>query len=60
MNAKIKKMQELVADLSRDEIIWLNGYLAGLVEGSKEGTKELAVSPAATPVTPTINKITLH
>jgi sulfite reductase (NADPH) flavoprotein alpha-component len=31
MNAKLKKMQELVADLSRDEIIWLNGYLAGIV-----------------------------
>ncbi|HEX8316081.1 MAG TPA: flavodoxin domain-containing protein, partial [Flavisolibacter sp.] len=32
MNEKIQKMQALVADLSRDEIIWLNGYLAGLME----------------------------
>lgn len=29
-NAKIKLVNDLIADLSRDEIIWLNGYLAGL------------------------------
>lgn len=30
-NAKIKLVNDLVADLSRDEIIWLNGYLTGLL-----------------------------
>ncbi|GAA4732163.1 diflavin oxidoreductase [Flavisolibacter ginsenosidimutans] len=30
-NAKIRLVNELVADLSRDEIIWLNGYLTGLL-----------------------------
>jgi len=30
-NAKIKIVNELLADLSRDEIIWLNGYLTGLM-----------------------------
>ena len=33
-NAKIKIVEDLVANLSRDEIIWLNGYLAGLVSPS--------------------------
>src|SRR5690349_15045241 len=55
MNAKIKKMQELVADLSRDEIIWLNGYLAGIVEGSKEASAPVAVIPPVAAV----SKITL-
>ncbi|RYZ20047.1 MAG: sulfite reductase, partial [Chitinophagaceae bacterium] len=54
MNAKIKKMQELVADLSRDEIIWFNGYLAGIVEGSKEATATVAIPPASS-----VAKITL-
>lgn len=40
-NAKIKLVNDLVADLSRDEIIWLNGYLTGLL--SKEG--ELQPTP---------------
>lgn len=30
-NAKIKRVNDLVADLSRDEIIWLSGYLTGLL-----------------------------
>ena len=55
MNAKIKKMQELVADLSRDEIIWLNGYLAGIVEGGKEATAPAVVAP----VVSSVSKITL-
>lgn len=55
MNAKIKKMQELVADLSRDEIIWLNGYLVGIVEGSKEAGAPATVTPPVSAV----SKITL-
>ncbi|MDB5207409.1 MAG: sulfite reductase [Flavisolibacter sp.] len=50
-NIKIKKVQELVADLSRDEIIWLNGYLAGIV--SKEAAAEV------TPVVSAVSKITI-
>ena len=58
MNAKIKRMQELVADLSRDEIIWLNGYLAGLVESPGEGTNHVSAPLTSMPAASTA-KITL-
>ena len=54
-NAKIKIVNELVADLSRDEIIWLNGYLTGLL--SKEG--EAPAVTTAPPTAPSASKITL-
>jgi sulfite reductase (NADPH) flavoprotein alpha-component len=50
-NINIKKVQELVADLSRDEIIWLNGYLAGIV--ARETVAEAPAAPAA------VSKITI-
>jgi sulfite reductase (NADPH) flavoprotein alpha-component len=40
-----------VADLSRDEIIWLNGYLAGIV--ARETVAEAPAAPA------TVSKITI-
>jgi sulfite reductase (NADPH) flavoprotein alpha-component len=49
-NIKIKKVEDLVADLNRDEIIWLNGYLTGIV--AKEGRPS---SPDAS----SVNKITI-
>ena len=35
---KIKAINELIATLSRDEIIWLNGYLTGLVSENQDTT----------------------
>lgn len=54
-NAKIKLVNDLVADLSRDEIIWLNGYLTGLL--SKE--EDTASVSAALPPSQVVSKITL-
>ncbi|MGN6165604.1 MAG: diflavin oxidoreductase [Flavisolibacter sp.] len=50
-NSKIKLVQDLVADLSKEEIIWLNGYLAGIVSTN--------VKHDAAPTVPSINKITI-
>lgn len=50
-NSKIKIVQDLVADLSKEEIIWLNGYLAGIVSTN--------VKHDAVPAVPSINKITI-
>jgi len=52
-NSKIKIVQDLVADLTRDELIWLNGYLAGIASVNSE--KSAAVVPAA----PAVGKITI-
>ena len=53
---KLKIIQELIAASSREELIWLNGYLAGVV--AAEADKE---SPAAEPAVPvqTVGKITV-
>lgn len=49
-NEKLTLVKNLVRDLSRDEIIWTNGYLAGLVasnleEETKEETKLTSIKP---------------
>jgi sulfite reductase (NADPH) flavoprotein alpha-component len=54
-NAKIKIVKDLVADLSRDEIIWLNGYLAGIVAAGEESSKP----PVGLGSSPSVTKITL-
>src|SRR5687767_7774070 len=46
---KFKAVTELIASLSRDEIIWLNGYLSGLVTG-----EEPITAPATAPIRITI------
>ncbi len=51
-NSKIKIVEDLVSDLTKEEIIWLNGYLAGMV--SSESKKEQTSS-----ATPLVNKITI-
>ncbi len=60
-NAKIKMVNELVADLSRDEIIWLNGYLTGLLsrEGELQPTPIVKEDAAAQQASPAALKITL-
>jgi sulfite reductase (NADPH) flavoprotein alpha-component len=60
---KLNLLQELIAGASRDELIWLNGYLAGVVAGQSglaaptplatEGASPAVASSAA------INKITI-
>lgn len=50
-NSKIKIVEDLVADLTKEEIIWLNGYLAGIVAVENKSGK----SPAA----PSVGKITI-
>lgn len=49
---QIKIVQDLVADLSKEEIIWLNGYLNGLVSSEKKTT-------AAVPRKSELQKITI-
>lgn len=50
-NSKIKIVEDLVADLTKEEIIWLNGYLAGIVSVENKGGKAPAV--------PSVGKITI-
>jgi sulfite reductase (NADPH) flavoprotein alpha-component len=51
-NSKIKIVQDLVADLSKEEIIWLNGYLAGIVSTDVKHDKASAANSS-------VNKITI-
>jgi len=50
-NSKIKIVEDLVADLTKEEIIWLNGYLAGIVSTD--------VKTAKAPAAPSVSKITI-
>ena len=51
-NEKLNLVKSLVKELSRDEIIWTNGYLAGLVANqTQDGPKEQKV---VTSIKPTI------
>src|SRR5919107_592842 len=49
---KMKLVEELVANWSKEELIWLNGYLSGL-NASHAPQREAA------PAKPTVNKITI-
>jgi sulfite reductase (NADPH) flavoprotein alpha-component len=52
--SKMKLVQELVAGSQTEELIWLNGYIAGLLDGKRgQQPQELA------PVKPSVNKITI-
>lgn len=48
---KWKTVQDLVANSTREEIIWINGYLSGVI-GSN-------ATPAAAPSKPAVSKITI-
>jgi sulfite reductase (NADPH) flavoprotein alpha-component len=52
--SKMKLVEELVAGSHTEELIWLNGYIAGLLAG-KKGVE----LPAAVETKPLINKITI-
>jgi sulfite reductase (NADPH) flavoprotein alpha-component len=54
--SKMKLIEELVAGSETEELIWLNGYIAGLLAG-KKGLEQPASTPAQTK--PSVNKITI-
>ncbi len=71
---KLNLMQELIAGSSREELIWLSGYLAGVVAAqgypaaaqAQAGTQaypaalaQTAGAPVAESAVPAINKITI-
>ena len=41
-NSKINMVQELVSDLTKEEIIWLNGYLTALISVESKTVKSTA------------------
>jgi sulfite reductase (NADPH) flavoprotein alpha-component len=54
--SKMKMIEELVAGSQTEELIWLNGYIAGLLAGKKGIEQPVA---AAAPSKPSVNKITI-
>ncbi len=52
---RLKAFQDLITDSSREELIWMNGFIAGLVtaEAGENGT------PATPPTAPRVNKISI-
>jgi sulfite reductase (NADPH) flavoprotein alpha-component len=54
---KMKLVEELIATWTRDELIWLNGYLSGINAGSSvPGT---TVTQEAAPAKPAVGKVTI-
>src|SRR6187549_3069830 len=53
--SKMKLVEQLVAGSQTEELIWLNGYIAGLLAG-KKGLEQDVPAPTAKP---SINKITI-
>ena len=53
---KMKMIEELVAGSQTEELIWLNGYIAGLLAG-KKGIEQPAAAVASSK--PLVNKITI-
>ncbi|HVW61902.1 MAG TPA: flavodoxin domain-containing protein [Puia sp.] len=61
---RMKTLQELIAGASREELIWLSGYLAGVVANAGNTPAISALTAAAaqepeTPAKPTVSKITI-
>jgi sulfite reductase (NADPH) flavoprotein alpha-component len=58
---KLKIIQDLVAGASREELIWLNGYLAGLVAQNSENIPPmpLGAPEVLSTVKPVTGKITI-
>src|ERR1043165_6570927 len=51
--AKLKIVQDLISTASKEELVWLNGYLNGIVSTHTQ-TNGVAVA-----ATPSVNKITI-
>ena len=57
---KLKAFQELVTQSSREELIWMNGFLAGLVSAENGvGAAGAGVTAVAQPASPKVNKISI-
>jgi sulfite reductase (NADPH) flavoprotein alpha-component len=56
---KLKIIQELVAGATREELIWLNGYLAGIVAQSGDQPMPQGLMETVAPGTPLVGKITI-
>jgi len=60
---KLTQIQELIAGSSREELVWLSGYLAGVVAGQGHAVPASQAVPASSAApaapTPTVNKITI-
>lgn len=57
---KLKIIQDLVAGATREELIWINGYLAGVVARGGETAPGLPLPVAGTAITkPPVGKITI-
>jgi sulfite reductase (NADPH) flavoprotein alpha-component len=54
--SKMKLVEELVTSSQTEELIWLNGYFAGLLAG-KKGIEQPALAPVQ--AKPSVNKITI-
>src|SRR6478736_3365163 len=52
-SAKMKLVEELIGSFTKEELIWLNGYLAGLNTGAAPQPQ------VAAPAKPAVNKITI-
>ena len=51
-NEKLLALQQLVSNASKDELIWMNGYLSGLLSDGAEVQQQVAAKPG-------VNKITI-
>ncbi|MDR3716690.1 MAG: flavodoxin domain-containing protein [Puia sp.] len=62
---KLKIIQELIAGSSREELIWLNGYLAGILStttgasGAAEQSHPAGATGTSSPAKASVNKITI-
>ena len=52
-NEKLLALQQLVRNASKEEIIWMNGFLSGMLSGDGQGEQPVATTKAG------INKITI-
>lgn len=52
---RLKAFQDLITQSSREELIWMNGFIAGLVSAEANGTG----APAEAQATPRVNKISI-
>lgn len=55
---KLKMLLELVNSSSKEELIWMNGYLAGLL-AQNQPVQQVATAPVAAEVRPAVQKITI-
>lgn len=59
--SKLKSLQDLIKASSKDELIWMSGYINGVLNGSVAATTVTNAMPAETTAAaaPSVNKITI-